>query len=487
MMNQGDHAVVLGASMAGLLAARVVADFYTRVTLVDRDALPVASVNRRGVPQGRHPHALLARGGQTLNELFPEILDELAADGAPVWADGDLSLMHASIGGHLMVHTGKAAFDDPKAMAMYQPSRPHLEHRVRQRLRALENVTILDGHEVTELASTADRRRVTGVHVIGRDGGDEAQLDAELVIDAMGRAARTPAVLQTMGYGRPPEDRVVTHTTYVSQHMRMVHGALAEMLVTITPVPGRPTGMFLVANEGDNWIFTVYGMAGHEPPRELSEMFSFAEEFAPAHVLAAVRAAEPVGSVVQHRLPSSRWRRYDKMRRFPDGLLVTGDAMCSFNPIYGQGISVAALDAMALREALQRGQTGLSRRYFRAAAKAIAVAWALAAGSDLAFPDVEGRRTVATRLTGRFADWILSACEVDAVVHAQFFAVTWFVDRPACLLRPSFLLRVAKANLLRPRDSQSTEQSPATSLQSFHPLAATPTRICASKDRVDVD
>jgi hypothetical protein len=230
------------------------------------------------------------------------------------------------------------------------------------------------------------------------------------------------------------------HTTYVSQLLRIPPGTLKEMLTIITPSPGRPTGMFLTGYEHDTWMFTVFGMVGHEPPRDLAGMLAFAQSYAPAHLLAAVRAGEPIAPVVQHRMPSSQWRRYDKMQRFPGGLLVCGDAICSFNPIYGQGISVAALDAVALRDCLRRGVTDLPRRYFRAAAKAIGVAWQIGAGSDLAFPEVEGRRTPATRATNRLVDWVLTACESDAVVGGQFFKVTALVDPPARLLRPSFLL-----------------------------------------------
>jgi 2-polyprenyl-6-methoxyphenol hydroxylase-like FAD-dependent oxidoreductase len=445
----GERAVVLGASMGGLLAARVLADFYGSVTVVERDVLPDDPANRRGVPQGRHAHALLARGAQALGEFFPGIHEELVADGAPVWDDGELSRLHISYGGHLMLRSGKAAVEDYKANAMYQPSRPLLECHVRRRLRAVENVTIIGGHDVAELTATADRKRITGVRVIARDGGDEQELTADLVMDAMGRAARTPALLEGLGYERPAEDHIVMHTTYVSQMLRIPPGTLQEMAALIGPAPGRPTGMFLFGYENDTWIFTVCGMVGHEPPRDLAGMLSFAQGHAPAHLLAAVRAGEPIAPVVQHRLRSSQWRRYDKMRRFPDGLLVCGDAFCSFNPIYGQGMSIAATDAVALREALRRGVTGLPRRYFRAAAKPIGVAWGLAAGSDLAFPEVEGRRTASMRLTNRFADWVLTACESDAVVHAQFFRVTGLVDPPARLFDPRFVYRVARANRRR--------------------------------------
>jgi hypothetical protein len=213
--------------------------------------------------------------------------------------------------------------------------------------------------------------------------------------------------------------------------------------------------MLLVGNENDTWIFTVFGMVGHEPPRDLAGMLAFAQEYAPAHVLAAVRAGEPIAPVVQHRMPSSQWRRYDKMRRLPEGLLVCGDAMCSFNPIYGQGMSVAAMEAVALRTCSRRGATDLPRRYFRAAAKAIGVAWQMGAGSDLAFPEVEGRRTPLMRVTSRLVGWVLTASESDAQVGDQFFKVTGLVDPPDRLLNPFFLCRVAAVNLVRrQRDSQ---------------------------------
>jgi hypothetical protein len=312
---------------------------------------------------------------------------------------------------------------------------------------------------VAELTSTADRNRVTGVRVIDRDRGTEQELTADLVIDTMGRAAHTPAFLESLGYGRPVENDIVMHTAYVSQLLRIPPGTLKEMLALVSPAPCRPTGMFLTGYENDSWIFTVFGMVGHEPPRDLSGMLSFAQEYTPAHLLAAVRAGEPIAPVVQHRMPSSQWRRYDKMRRFPDGLLVCGDAICSFNPIYGQGMSVAALDAVALREALRHGVTDLPRRYFRAAAKSIGVAWQLAAGSDLAFPEVEGRRTPSMRVTNRFVDSVLAAAEPDAVVGSQFFKVTALIDPPARLLSPLFLYRVATVNLRRRHRNSQPRQA----------------------------
>jgi len=258
------------------------------------------------------------------------------------------------------------------------------------------------------------------------------------------------------------EEHVVVQTTYVSQLLRIPPGTLEERLIVIGPVPGRPTGMGMLSYENDTWIFTVFGMVGHEPPHDLAGMLSFAEEYAPAHLLAAVRGGEPIAPVVQHKLPSSQRRRYDKMRRFPEGLLVIGDAMCSLNPIYGQGMTVAALEALALRESLRRGVTGLSRRYFRSAAKSIGVAWSLATGSDLAFPEVEGRRTRSISLTNRYIDWVLAACETDSVVGLQFLKVSFLVDPPARLFHPSFIYRAATANQRRRQRDSRLQQADMT-------------------------
>jgi 2-polyprenyl-6-methoxyphenol hydroxylase-like FAD-dependent oxidoreductase len=446
----GERAVVLGASMGGLLAARVLADFFRTVTVIERDELPDDPVSRRGVPQGRHVHALLARGAQTLEEFFPGFLDELVAAGAPVLDDRELSNRYTSFGGHEVLRSGTIT-GDHKANPLYMPSRPLLEWHVGRRLQAIENVTIHSGQDVAELTAAADGHRVTGVRVVDRAGGAQRELTADLVVDAMGRGAHTPALLDNLGYGRPVEDHIVMHTTYVSQPQRIPPGTLKEMLFLIGPAPGRPTGAFLFGYEHDTWIFTVFGMVGHEPPGDLAGMLSFAERFAPAQLLAAVRAGEQLGPVVRHRMPSSQWRRYDKMRRLPDGLLVCGDAICSFNPIYGQGMSVAALDALALRDSLRGGVTDLPRRYFRVAAKAIGVAWQTGAASDLSFPEVEGRRTRSMRLTNRLVDLVLTAAESDGVVANQFLRVTGLIDSPIRLLRPSFLYRVAAVNLGRRR------------------------------------
>jgi 2-polyprenyl-6-methoxyphenol hydroxylase-like FAD-dependent oxidoreductase len=425
MRRVGERAVVLGASMGGLLAARVLTDFYGTVTVVERDVLPGDPAQRRGVPQGRHVHGLLSSGSRVLDELFPGLLDDLVAGGANVLQDG-LSKVCLRFGGHELERSGR--FTDPAALIFYLASRPFLEAHVRKRLRALGNVTIVDGHDAVELIA-APPHRVMGVRVANRDDATERVLAADLVVDALGRSAR-----------------IVVQVAYASQLLRVPAGTLTEKMIGVGAVPERPTGGVLLAYENDTWMVTLAGWMGHDPPADRVGMLRFAADFAPAPMMAALHAAEPLSELCHYRYPASQWRRYDKMRRFPAGLLVLGDAICSFNPVYGQGMSVAALEAVALRDCLRRGEGDLSKRFFRAAKQPIGAAWQQAAGADLALPQVQGRRSVAMRLANRYMERVLAAAESDIVITERFFRVTNLVDPPARLLHPSVMMRVVTGN-----------------------------------------
>jgi len=446
MVKIAEHAVVLGASMGGLLAARVLADFYEAVTVVERDVFTDDAANRRGVPQGQHGHVVLPRCSQVLDELFPGFLDELVAGGVPVWDDGDLARIDVSVGGHRLCRSGSLRNRDSY---QYYPSRPFLESQLRQRLQAIPNVKLLDGHDVAGL--TSNRDRVTGARVVNRHGGGETTVTADLVVDATGRGSRTPTFLDELGYGRPREDEVVVQLAYASQLLRIPPGTLDVGLFGVFPEPGRPTTFAFVGYENDTWMLTLGGMLGQQPPTERAAMLKFGEQLASASVLAALRDAELLEEPARYRVPSNRWRRYDKMRRIPDGLIVCGDAICSFNPVYGQGMTVASIEAIVLRDCLRRGDRDLPRRFFRATAKKIRVAWQIAVGSDLTLPEVAGPRPLSMRITNAYTDRVLTAAETDPIVAEQFFRVSGMIDPPARLLRPSLMIRVARNTRRRRR------------------------------------
>jgi 2-polyprenyl-6-methoxyphenol hydroxylase-like FAD-dependent oxidoreductase len=427
-----NRAVVLGASMGGLLAARTLADFYESVTVVERDQLPEGPMSRRGVPQGKHPHALLGKAVEIIGDLFPGIFDQLVADGAVKWDDGDLSRFRSTFSGHLMV---RSTIPDPTSLTDYHLSRPLLEHAVLRAVRDIPNVKILEQHDVVGITADDDRARVTGARVHRHGSVD----------------------LEQLGYRAPRVDDVHVQIAYATMPVRIPPGTIRELVVGNYPIASRSSMLGMLACENDMYLVLGGTVGGGAAPVDRNELLDFIEPLAPRHIMAALRTAEPLGDVVQYRIPSNRWRRYDKLSRVPDGLLVFGDAICSFNPIYGQGITVAALEAQVLRDCLHRGTRDLPRRFYRKAAEKIRVAWQTAVSSDLALPQVPGRRPLSVRIMNTYMDWVLTATETDPTVAQQFLRVVWMLDAPSALFRPEFVGRIAKAMLTGARNPEQVE------------------------------
>jgi 2-polyprenyl-6-methoxyphenol hydroxylase-like FAD-dependent oxidoreductase len=435
----GDRAVVLGASMAGLLAARVLADAYAQVTVIDRDQLPETPMHRRGVPHGRHAHALLTGGHQALEELFPGLTAELIAHGAPT---GDL-LANGRwyLNGHRLrqAHSGLVALS---------PSRPLLEGHIRARVRALPNVALLDSCDIVGLTTTPDGRRVTGSRVLRRaDGHTEELLGADLVVDASGRGSRTPIWLQALGYARPDEEQVRIGLGYATRTYRLPPDALhGDRGLVQAATPQHPRSGVLLQLESDRWMVTLGGRLGDHPPTDPNGFLAFAQSLQFPDIYETICDAEPLDDLVAFRFPASVRYRYERLDRFPDGLLVMGDAVCSFNPVYGQGMSVAALEALTLRRHLQRGAAPQPRHWFRDLAGVVDAPWDVAVGGDLAFPGVPGRRTPKVRLVNAYLARLHAAAAHDANLASAFLRVAGMVAPPQSLLRPSIAVRVLRAS-----------------------------------------
>ncbi|WP_086733150.1 FAD-dependent oxidoreductase [Streptomyces glaucescens] len=435
---------MLGASIGGLFAARVLSDTFDRVTLIDRDTLPKTAENRKGVPQGRHAHAILPAGTKWLHEMFPGLLEQFEADGVSVVREP--AEMHFAPGGHLLSQEGRRR--DP--IPTYQPNRPQLEGGVRARLRARPNIKIIDRCEAAGLVSSPDGRRVVGARVVDRDGGAERELAADLVVDATGRGGRTTRWLEDLGYDRPQEDHLAIDIKYVSRNLKVAPGVLgSKKVVIVGACPGRPTGATFLQHGDDHWMLTLIGYGGHHPPTDPGEFLEFAKPIMPPDVFEVLCAAEPLDAPVAHRYPASVRRRYERLQRFPDGLLVFGDAICSFNPVYGQGMSAAALQAEALRDALAQGRDQLPRRFFRTAARRIEVAWQMALGSDLSLPEVAGTRPLPVRVINAYFGWLMTAAERDSALTQEFVKVSSLLSPPTILLNPATIGRVVVGNLRR--------------------------------------
>jgi 2-polyprenyl-6-methoxyphenol hydroxylase-like FAD-dependent oxidoreductase len=430
----GDRAVVLGGSMAGLLAARVLAEHYAEVVVVDRDTLSGVTGPRRGVPQARHAHSLHGRGQQIVEELFPGMRAELVAAGAPT---GDLGRMRWHFDGSLMQPADSGVIS-------VTADRPLLEAHVRARVAKLPAVRFLEEHDIAGIATTPDGARVTGAQVRRRTRGSaEETLQADLVVDASGRGSRTPAWVAALGYPRVEEELVRIDLTYTTRRFRLRRDPFrGDQSINPVATPAHPRGAFFGRVGTECCILSLTGVLGDRPPTDPGGFLAYTRSLPVPEIYDAVRDAEPLDEAVSFRFPASQRRRYERMDRFPAGLLVVGDAACSFNPVYGQGMTVAALEAMALRHHLRRGEPPTPYDWHRDIAGLIDAPWDVAAGGDLAFPGVPAPRPLKVKLANAYMGRLQRAAIRDADLTAAFMRVAGLIDPPQALMRPRLLLRV---------------------------------------------
>ena len=439
MVRRGERAVVLGASLAGLFTARVLSEVFDEVTLIDRDTLTEGPVPRRGVPQGWQSHGLHARGREILEDFFPGLTAELVAHGASL---GDVQ---ADVRWVADGHRLRRAVSGMEGISF---SRPLLEDRVRDRVRALPGVSFRAPVDILDLIATGDR--VSGVLIRERGDDREAEaLPADLVVDATGRGSHTPVWLETLGFPQPAESTVDTGVGYTTWDFPRRPGDLdGDIAAVIGHTVAVPRFGAMLASEGPRWQVTAGGYLGdHASATDVDAFREFAATLPASDIGVLVADREPLGTGRLHRVPSSRRRHYERLSRFPQGFLVIGDALSSFNPAYGQGMTVAAVEALALRELLAGnvGSVELAPRFFRRAARIIDVPWGIAAGGDLRVPGVHGAKTLKVRVVNAYIARVQAAAAVDPAVGLAFLRVANTVDHPEALLRPSMALRVFRA------------------------------------------
>jgi 2-polyprenyl-6-methoxyphenol hydroxylase-like FAD-dependent oxidoreductase len=435
-----NQACVIGGSITGLVAARVLSEHFDQVVLFDRDTLPTETANRKGVPQGWHGHGLLASGFSALKQMFPDLEHDLLEAGAVA---GDV------IGDVRWFQHGyyKAKFQSGLGGILL--SRPLLETSIRAQVRKLPNVSIVHNAHVHGLLTDADRTRVSGIRV-QQTGGSAADHHAALVVDASGRGSRAPEWLAELGYSKPATDEVEVSLGYTSRTFkRRPHDLNGDMGAILAPKPPKTRVGFMLAMEGERWIASIGGWTGDYAPTDPQGFLEFARSLSRPDIYEVIKDAEPLTDAVTYRFPCNLRRRYERLEKFPAGFLVMGDAICSFNPIYGQGMSVASLEALALGACLERGMTAENvwRPFIKEASKIIETPWTIAAGSDFAFNGVTGPKPAGTDAINWYLERVHRVASTDKVVCRAFFDVANLLAPATTLFHPRVVGRVVKGSL----------------------------------------
>ncbi|WP_433293587.1 FAD-dependent oxidoreductase [Pseudonocardia sp. CA-142604] len=432
------HAIVIGASIAGLCAARALSEFFERVTVIDRDELPAEPVARRGVPQSRQLHFLLARGREALDELFPGMSDELIGAGA-VAAD-----MQAAVNWNFAGHRLRRAESGLIGIGV---SRSLLEFTVRSRVTQLPPVTLVERCDVTDLLVDPDLRRVTGVRTRRHaEGSAGSALDADLVVDASGRGTRGATWLEARGYQRAPEERLRIQLAYQTRsYSREPEDLAADFGSVYAPYPEQTRSAAINTVAVDRFTVCLSTCGGEDLPAREEAMAEFAESIGGHDIAEIIRTATPLSEPVLMRFPESVRRHYEQLDRLPEGYLVVGDALCSFNPLYGQGMTVAALEALLLMSLLRERADDLARRFFSAASDLLDTPWNMTTSGDIQFAHVEGEPSVEMLEMEAYFQRYREAAANDAVLTGALLRVFNLLDEPSRLSEPDLKARVLQA------------------------------------------
>lgn len=443
-------AIVMGSSIAGLWTARALIDHFEEVLVLERDQLPEGPEYRSGAPQVRQFHTLLQAGMTQMKSWFPGLEEELIAAGAvPYDVIDDI---HVRIRGRWYPRF-------PSGWILLSCSRLLLESSIRRRLRQNPCIEFVEGVEVVGLQCDEAGGHVTGVRVrgrrstSGRQEGD-AIFTADLVIDALGRRSQTPEWLVEMGYAAPKESEVDSFLGYVTRKYKRKPNT-PMILVGGTP-PHDPYAGLVFPEENDTMVAMIGGYNKNHPPTDPAEFDAFVGKLGP-EFQEALKGAEPISQPYGYRGTSSRWRHYEQLERWPERFVVLGDAFCGFNPIYGQGMSVAALSAVALADRVGRSNgnlDGVAKATLQEISRITEAIWMLATSADLEWPGTQGG-TVGNGPADRFGRWyigeMLTAMEFDKAIRLEFLAVNQLVRPGKALFAPRLFMRVMKHVLLKKR------------------------------------
>ena len=441
----GRRAVVIGSGMAGLSAAGVLARYFDQVDVLERDQTPLSAETRSGTPQDNHAHGLLAGGLKALTEIYPDFDRDLADAGAvSVNVPGDIRYEKPGV-----AELPQRDFGIP----MLSASRPLIELVLRRRTLAAGNVLLWSNCRVREFLSTGqDAAAVQAVQFDTRTGPTRT-LNADLVIDASGRGALTLAFLRTLGWEPPPTTMIGVDITYSTAIVAIPsHLALNwKVALTLPDPPYQPLNAVLLPAEGNRWMVSVAdrGITGR-----IDNWDAFLDalgRLTTTTLRDALQHAQPPAAIRHYRFPASVWKHFERLPRLPRGLIPIGDAICQFNPIYGQGMSAAVQQSRLLQTALasaahESDPLSAAQVAFTFGIELILqTPWTMALNSDLAFPQTQATRPDNFEKSQRAQAALFRTIVDDPVVHRAFVEVSHLLQPYSLLRTPAIRARIEGA------------------------------------------
>ncbi|MDB5054451.1 MAG: monooxygenase FAD-binding protein [Bacilli bacterium] len=431
------HAIVIGGSMSGMLAAKVLSGHFEKVTILEKDNIPEHPVYRKGVPHDRQAHIMNMKGEMIISKYFPGFYEEINKE---IFKFGTKDLC--------FFHYGSWKLRCKTKVTNHFMSRPFLEHHIRRRLLQLSNIFFMQKYEVNELIIDRKKNEVLGVLLKNQQGAFE-KLHADLVIDASGRNTKVPGWLESEGYPKINEEKLEIDIGYSSQ----VFPRSQEYDFSVMSIyPKAPNGTkmgVIYPIEGNRWLVGIVGLLGNYPAHTNEGFLEFVKSLDRPDIYNIIRNQSPLSSVSTHRFPSNLRRYYERSSKLPINLVVVGDALCSFNPIYAQGMCVAAMESELLDELLFRKSTfrNFSDYYFKKVSKIIDVAWLASVSEDLRYPNITGRRSLKIKFLNWYMAQIFELASIDSRICSTFYEVQSFIKKPAHLFAFSILYKVFKHSM----------------------------------------
>lgn len=458
MNTNRNHAIVIGGSMTGMLTARVLSDYFQQVTIIERDTLPESPELRDGTPQARHLHVLLAKGLQIMEGLFPGISKELTNRGATTQHWGRETTIFLERGWMPAVESD---------IATHGISRMLLEWCVRERIKTNPKINILQRTVVKNLLTEANHARVIGVATQAKGSNDQTQeINADLVVDGSGRGSHTPEWLLDMGYGKVEESMVNSYLGYATRWYKRPEIFPKHLkMVTIQSLPTLPRGGVIMEMENGECAVTLVGVNKDYAPTDEAGFLEFAKSLASPAIYEIIQQAEPISKINGYQRTENRWQHYERMARWPDGLIVLGDAACAFNPVYGQGMTTGALAAEALGKLLAEYQgkpsDGMAQAYQKRLAKVIQTPWLMATGEDLRYPGTVGAKvSITERFAQKYIEQFIRAMPDYPEIADRFMHVMNLSQPPLVLFQPQVMVKVFWSWLAGNTSKQSAAKIP---------------------------